>query len=350
MVQAEIIPHMSNRTERQHFVPAFYIAQWATPRERTGKMRVFDRTNGNSWPTTPEGVGFARDFYTVELREAPQAVEDLLAKLEGIGSEAIREVTTTDTLPTTSEGIHRLMSHVAMQAARTPRVRENLANFYSDVHLRVLDAYADHPEAFAKAMREMNPEMTEAQANKAHSELREMLQQPGLRGQMDQTTLIRNAFDAAAGIEDMLCQRHWQLCVAPIDRQFVTSDDPVVLDFEPGVKGHFLKSPGFGRVDTIVSFVLGPRHLIMGYAFEPAMRCRGLSRENVAAYNTRAVWNAVRFVYFGGESFDFIGPEGELATGPAEVLRRPDLEPTPPQGRRARRAPARKRVARPQGR
>jgi hypothetical protein len=97
-----------------------------------------------------------------------------------------------------------------------------------------------------------------------------------------------------------------------------------VLDFEPGVKGHFLKSPGFGRVDTIVSFVLGPRHLIMGYAFEPQTLRRDFTRENVAAYNTRAVWNGVRFVYLGGESFDFIGPDGELAVGPAEVLRRPD--------------------------
>ena len=315
---------MSNRTERQHFVPAFYLAQWATPQERTGKMRVFDRTNGRSWRSTPENLGFARDFYTIESREAPQAVEDLLAKLEGIGSEAIREVTTTDALPTTSAGLHRLMSHVAMQAARTPRVRENLGNFYSDVHLRVLDAYTDHPEAFAKALREINPEMTEAQAKKAHSELREMLQEPGLRVQMDQTTLIRDTLDAAAGIEDALSQRHWELCVAPSDRQFVTSDDPVVLDFEPGVKGHFLKSPGFGRPDTIVSFVLGPRHLIMGYAFEPAVQRRDFTRENVAAYNTRAVWNGVRFVYFGRKSFDFIGPDGELAIGPADVLRRPD--------------------------
>jgi hypothetical protein len=228
---------MSNRTKRQHFVPAFYLAQWATPQERTGKMRVFDRTNGKSWPSTPEGLGFARDFYSIESRETPQVVEDLLAKLEGIGSEAIREVTTTDTLPTTSEGLHRLMSHVAMQAARTPRVRENLANFYSDVHLRVLDAYADHPEAFAKAMGEINPEMTEAQAKKAHSELREMLAEPGLRVQMDQTTLIRDTLDAAAGIEDILCQRHWELCVAPADRQFVTSDDPSCSTLSRASKG-----------------------------------------------------------------------------------------------------------------
>ena len=74
----------------------------------------------------------------------------------------------------------------------------------------------------------------------------------------------------------------------------------------------------------MVSFVLGPRHLIIGYASEPPARRRDFGREEVAAYNTRAVWNAVRWVYFGGEEFDFIGPDEELATGPAEVLRRPD--------------------------
>jgi len=38
------------------------------------------------------------------------------------------------------------------------------------------------------------------------------------------------------------------------------------------------------------------------------------------------VWNAVRFVYYGGKEFDFIGPDGQLTTGPAEVLRLPHNE------------------------
>lgn len=48
-------------------------------------------------------------------------------------------------------------------------------------------------------------------------------------------------------------------------------------------------------------------------------RRRDFSREQVAEYNTRAVWNAVRWVYFGGNEFDFISPDEQLATGPAEV-------------------------------
>ena len=55
-------------------------------------------------------------------------------------------------------------------------------------------------------------------------------------------------------------------------------------------------------------------------------RRRDFSREQVAEYNTRAVWNAVRWVYFGGNEFDFIGPAEQLATGPAEVLRLPESE------------------------
>jgi hypothetical protein len=262
----------------------------------------------------------------IESREAPQAVEDVLGKLEGIGAAAIREVTTTDVLPTTAEGLHRLMSHVALQAARTPRVRENLSSFYSDVHIRVLDTYAEHPDAFVAAMREVQPDLSDTDAAKAHSELRELLDAPGVRVEMDQTTLIRDTLDAAADIEEMLCLRHWELCVAPAGRQFVTSDDPVVLDFENGVAGHMFKSPGFGRQDTVVSFVIGPRHLIVGYAFEPKQRRRDFSREQVAGYNTRAVWNAVRWVYFSGAEFDFIGPDEQLATGPAEVLRLPESE------------------------
>jgi len=64
-------------------------------------------------------------------------------------------------------------------------------------------------------------------------------------------------------------------------------------------------------------------------------RRRDFSREQVAEYNTRAVWNAVRWVYFGGNEFDFIGPDEQLATGPAEVLRLP-------QGRGPRCPPARR--------
>jgi hypothetical protein len=235
-------------------------------------MRVFDRMNGKPRPGTPDGEAFARDFYLIDSREAPKAVQELLGQLEGIGAEAIRQVTTADALPTTDEGLRSLLAFVALQPTRTQRVRQLLANFYNDVHLRVLDALADAPAAYAKAAREEKPDITDAEVANDHSQLRKLVQAPGLRVEMDQTTLIKHILNAAIEIEDALCVRQWELCVAPAGRQFITSDDPVVLQFYPGITRSFVRSPGFGRRDTVVSFVLGPRHVIFGHSFEPKTR------------------------------------------------------------------------------
>jgi hypothetical protein len=37
---------MTQRTRRQHYVPACYLNQFAMPNERTGKLMVFDRQTG----------------------------------------------------------------------------------------------------------------------------------------------------------------------------------------------------------------------------------------------------------------------------------------------------------------
>ena len=115
---------MSSRTKQQHFVPSLHLARRETPQERTGNMWVLDRTNDTSWLSTPECLRFAGDFYASGPREAPQVVENLVAKLAGIGSETIGETTTTDALATTSEGLHCFMSPVAMLAALTSRIIE----------------------------------------------------------------------------------------------------------------------------------------------------------------------------------------------------------------------------------
>jgi hypothetical protein len=308
-----------NRTERQHFVPAFYLSQWAVPEERTGKLRVFDRTSGKYWQTTPDGVGFVRNFYTVDIREAPNAVEDVIAKLEAVGADAIRSVVANNALPDNT-AMRPLLAFVALQAARTLRVRENIERFYSDTHLLVLNTLVDEVEAFAKQARIDEPGISDEKVEAMRNESRELLDRPGTRVRMDQTTLVRDTLEMAAQIEDMLCFRQWQLCVSPIEASFITSDDPVALDFERGVQRSFLNSPGFGRKDTIVSFVLGPRHLIIGRAAQ-ARRVREFDALEVAGYNTRAAWNAARFFYFRNSGFDFIGPSGVVITGPNDLLR-----------------------------
>jgi hypothetical protein len=313
-----------NRTARQHFVPAFYLSQWAVPEERTGKLRVFDRTNGKSWQTTPDGVAFVRDFYTLDDREAPNAAEDALAKLEAIGADAIRAVGGSNALPDPS-AMRPLLAFIALQATRTLRVRENVERFYSDTHMLLLNTLVDAPDAFANHARTIEPDISDEDIARLHEQARALVDDPATRVRMDQTTLVKDTLTMAAGIEDLLCLREWQLCISPLETSFITSDDPVVLDFEPGVERSFLNSPGFGRKDTAVSFVLGPRHLLIGRAPAPDQRVRTFAAEEVARYNTRAAWNAARFFYFRSAGFAFIGPSGEIVAGPSELLRLPEV-------------------------
>lgn len=317
-----------NRTERQHFVPAFYLSQWAVPEDRTGKLRVFDRTNGKSWQTTPDGVAFVRDFYTLDVREAPQAAEDALAKLEAIGAEAIRGVVASNALPDDS-AMRPLLAVVALQATRTLRVRENIERFYSDTHLMLLNTLVDEPDAFANHARTVEPGISDDDIARLREQSRALLDKPETRVRIDQTTLVRDTLNMAAEIEDLLCFRQWQLCISPTESAFITSDDPVALDFERGVERSFLNSPGFGRKDTVVSFVLGPRHLIIGRAAVPKRRVREFDAQEVAGYNTRAAWNAARFFYFPVAGFEFIGPTGGVVAGPNELLRLPEIADRP---------------------
>lgn len=307
------------RTERQHYVPAFYLSQWATPQERTGTLKVFDRETGRSRPSTPDSSAFVRDFYTLDLRDAPQAAEDALAKLEGLCSTAIAAVNADSAIPPDDE-MRPLLAFVAIQATRTPRVRSNMAAFYNDVHMLVLHTLVENDEAFATHMRTVEPGITDAAIDKERAAARALLDNPKTRVVMDKNTLVRDFLDVAKDLEDVLYGRYWQLCVAPSDTSFVTSDDPVLLDFADGRPPTFLNAPGFGRADTVVSLVLGPRYLLVGRAVPASARRREVTTRAVAAYNTRAIFNAARFVYFGGEQFDFIGPDNTLASGPAEVL------------------------------
>lgn len=110
------------RTRRQHYVPACYLSQFASPNERMGRLMVFDRQTGMVRPSTPGNEAHARDFYAVELADRSDAniAEDALAKLEDIFAPVIARVNDTSGLP--SE-IRPLMAFIAMQFVRTPSAR-----------------------------------------------------------------------------------------------------------------------------------------------------------------------------------------------------------------------------------
>jgi hypothetical protein len=314
------------RTRRQHYVPSCYLSQWATPKERDGRIMVFDRKTGAIRPSTPGHEAHARDFYAVEVedRSDTNIAEDALAKLEGIFAPAITRVNETRGLPVDRRP---LMAFIAMQHVRTPSARAWFDNGHNVIMMAVLEESTKTWERFLKTARKIFPDDTEADLKETYDGLRDFLKQPGARMEMDQTTLIKSAFDLAPDLEDELMRRCWLLGMAPDDAPLVTSDDPIVLEWNGKGDPPASWNPGVGDPQTVVLVPLGPRHVLAGVPKEvTGKRRKQLTREQVAHFNTQIACRAARFVYFSGPNFPF-DQDGKVMEGPTDWLKGDETDP-----------------------
>lgn len=307
------------RTRHQHYVPVCYLNQFANPHERDGKLLVFDRRTGKVRPSTPGNEAHAGDFYMVvrEDRGDANIAEDALAKLEGIFAPAIARVNETSALPAE---IRPLMAFIAMQFVRTPSARAWFDKGNNAIWMALLEEHAKTWERFLASARKIMPDANEAELKEVFESIREFLRQPGARVEMDQTTLVRNAFELAPDLEDELAKRCWLLGMAPEDAPLITSDDPIVLDWDGDGEPPDSWYPGFGDPNTVVLVSMGPRHVLAGVSEEVrGKRRKQLTRAQVAHFNTRVACRAARFVYFAGPDFPF-DKEGTIEVGPGEWL------------------------------
>lgn len=287
---------------------------------------VFDRQTGAVRPSTPGNEAHVRDFYAVDLEDRGDAniAEDALAKLEGIFAPVITRVNETRGLPVDRRP---LMAFIAMQSVRTPSARAWFDKGYNAITMAMLEAETRTWDGFLVSARKIMPDASNAELKETFDGIRDFLSQPGARVKMDPTTLIRSAFELAPDIEDELMDRCWLLGMAPDDASLITSDDPVVLDWngsgEPPESWH----PGIGDPRTVVLISLGPKHVLAGVAKEVrGKRRKQLTREQVAHFNTMVACRAARFVYFAGPSFPF-EQDGTTVVGPTDWLKGDENDP-----------------------
>lgn len=315
-----------SRTRRQHYVPSCYLSQWANPNERTGRLMVFDRQTGAVRPSTPGNEAHVRDFYAVDLEDRGDAniAEDALAKLEAIFAPAIARVNETRGLPVDRRP---LMAFIAMQYVRTPSARSWFDKGHNAIMMALLEESTKTWERFLASARGIFPDDTDEELKETYDRIRDFLRQPGARVEMDQTTLIKNAFELAPDIEDWLMMRCWLLGMAPDDSPLITSDDPIVLDWNGEGDPPDSWNPGVGDPRTVVLVSIGPRHILAGVPKEVrGKRRKQLTREQVAQFNTRVACRSARFVYFAGPNFPFL-QDRNVIEGPTDWLKGDETDP-----------------------
>lgn len=314
-----------SHARKHHYVPACYLKHFATPQERReGKLYVYDRYNGRTFKSSPHNSAQQKDFYSVEIQgESPTIVEDSYAKLEARFAPTLASVVKREVLPTNPTEVRELLAFVASQAVRTPRVRQMMQQAYGKMQMGVLKMLASNKPAFMRQLREMEGEVSKISDDKAEAlftVLGERVSTEGAHVEFGQTKLIGDALDLSAGLEDELIGRHWILGVAPNDARFITSDDPVHLQWEPPTPPPPRWSPGFSDPNTKVMVPLSPRLMLIGLSY-PIDRARvRFQRKNVAGINADLALAAQQFIYSSTPTFAQM-TDGGAVEGPTEALR-----------------------------
>lgn len=306
-----------------HYVPACYLRAFANPADRTGRLMVFDRTSGRSWASSPNGAAKMHDFYRVDVPGNELAAEDALSKLESVFAPTLAAINLTGARPGPSE-IRKMLAFIAIQQARTPMRRAWFDRGFSDITMLALRVSTADRAAFPAIARNILPDATDEDVDETYQAVTEFLAARGARVAMDRTTLVRAALELAPTLEDILAARTWVLGIAPIGAAFITSDEPVLLEWAgPGhPPAHWTPAPG--RPDTVVTVPLGPRYIAIGLPTAQTRARFRLSVEDVARCNFRTVMNASQYVYYGGDGFTFADPDGgPVLAGPGDLrLRR----------------------------
>lgn len=320
-----------SHARNHHYVPACYLKHFAIPQDRyEGELYVYDRSSGRKFRNSPHNSATQRDFYSVEIEgESPALVEGEYAQLEARFAPTLAAVVERGTLPTDVTAMREVLAFVASQAVRTPRVRQLQQRFYGDVQMRHVQMLAGNRPAFMRQLREMDGEVSKTsdeEAERMFAMLKKRASAEGAPVEIGQTRLIGDALELSADLERVLSDRHWILGVAPDDAQFITSDDPVYLQWDPPdptmppTSPPPGWSPGFGDPNTRVMVPLSSRFMLIGLSYEIARARIRFRRQNVAGINADIARAAQRFIYSSAPTFAQMTDDG-VVEGPTEALR-----------------------------
>jgi len=112
----------------QHYVPRFYLRNFATRRNNEILLYCFDKTDFRSFPTNIKGIGCEKFFY--ENIETEQTLEKALSKLERDFSKVYAKLGNSRSLLSLDRNEKTILaSFVAVQDIRTKEFRELLRSF-----------------------------------------------------------------------------------------------------------------------------------------------------------------------------------------------------------------------------
>lgn len=286
-----------------------YLKNFATGEGRKASLVAVELETGKLFKPRLRRIASEIDFNTVDINgEDPYAIEKAISAVEGEISPALQEVIAARGFPSDE---HRtlLLNLMAMLAVRNPRVRSSVGKFIGDIHKTTLSLMLQSRERWEsmkrQAVKDGAPEMPEVD----YEDIKHAFQSGQIEVKANKNYLVKLDLDMVEPVLQALNRREWSFLSALEGNQFVTSDDPVVLDFFDRRKRTLMSSPGFGVGGTFVFFALSPDLAIYGPLDAPDLPAE-LDARAVARINGITMRHARRHALTQSENFMFQGSDG----------------------------------------
>ena len=314
--------------KNHHYVPKLYLKNFATGVGRKASLVAIELESGKLFKPSLRRIASETDFNRIDIvGEDPYAVEKALGKVESEISPALQEVISERRFPSDQ---HRnlVLNLMAMLAVRNPRVRSTLGKFLSDIADTTTSLMLHSRERWERITLQAGERGVEELPDIDYEDVKEAFQDGIIKARVSKNYLVKLDLEMVDPVLNALSIRKWSFLTALEGNQFVTSDDPVVLDFFDRRERTLMNSPGFGVGGTFVLFPLSPDLALYGSLNAPDLPTE-LDARAVACVNGMTMRHARRHALAKSENFVLQGRDGSFLTPiqMPEFIRRMSKDP-----------------------
>jgi len=297
-----------------HFIPQLYLRGFANGTKRQAKVFVFDQNNKKSFTTLVRNVGSKRHFNRVIVEGMdPNALEDCYAEIEGHLAVHLRDVIRLKMFPS-QDHFNSIMNLIANVSLRNPRLRGVLETYHKDIVEHVAHLTFTNKGIWEAQTKNMKADGYAINEDLTFEEMKEFHEKGEYELIIDQTHLIGLELEMLSPVINCLAKRNWCFVSAPLDSQFICSDDPVVLSWGNPEREKSFYSPGHCLPETLVFFPMCSNLMLIG-SFELLPEETIYRDDQVIAANTHIAKYSANQIYARDGGFKVNLQNDEIALG-----------------------------------
>lgn len=285
-----------------HYVPQFYLRNFADGLGRKARVVFFDDDTRRLGQTLVRNVASKRYFNRVEAEgQDPDYLENALADLEGEIAGPLAEVIEARAFPS-DDHFSYVMNLIALLSVRNPRTRGQMEKFHQDVVEKTLGVLTSSKEIWDQQTQKMKDGGEELSGTVNYEDAKRFRDEKQYTIAIDQTHLIGVELEMVEPVLGTLSHRNWCFAEAPLGSQYITSDNPVSIEWTDNRNRGAFYPPAHGLRETSLIFPISSDVLLIG-TFENSPD-HILHREaQVTSVNTVVARNSRRQIYARSDGF-----------------------------------------------